>query len=441
MIINLDKMRCDGNIKVRLKDEYFEMFLQNVGEYFSKLENAFSKTPPRINPMEALNIISMLSGFKDYFDSEHEWERLTLESLGVLRKGISGGFFGKFSAFSGMAHVAFVAHNLSLKAPNIRPFVDGINKILVDNLSKYLHTTSEEDLMNRGSYEVISGLSGPLRYLIDFPENNEMIELAEKIVDSLIRRSEGKVIAGHNVTGWHYYPTKAEASFIPFDTPNGVVNYGISHGMASPLAILPMAYKNGIRRKGLEDAINGLISEYMETYYYVNDIIYWPGMITLEQRVGLKEINKEAVQMSWCYSSIGNLRALYLAGDSMDNDRIKQFVTSEYTKVAMMDIPNFLLKQPIVCHGHAGTAAVIHSMYLDTKIPELLQKALEMAEISTQFNIGHFFEHQNQIHKSNNTPLRTYLHEYLEGYTGILQSILSIMKGEPNENEKRLLIF
>ena len=201
MLIDLNKIRYDSEIKVRLSDECFEMFIQNVKDYFTILENEFNKSSPRISPLDALSIISMLVGFKDYFDSIPAWERLSLESLKVVHKGVSRGVFDKFSLFSGMTHVAFIIHNMSFKTPSIKPFLYDVNKILLNNLSVYLSSTSMEELMNTGTYEVITGLSGPLHYLLGFPENDEMVEMATKIVDLFIQRSKVKIVAGHKVTG------------------------------------------------------------------------------------------------------------------------------------------------------------------------------------------------------------------------------------------------
>ena len=440
MLINQEKIRQDSGIKVVLKSECFDMFIQNIDEYFRILKDEFNKTPPKITPFEALNIISLLAGCKDYFKSLQEWERLTLESLKILRKGIVSGVFNNFSAFLGMTHVAFVIHNLSLKTPSIMPFWNGVNKALLDNLNSYLNSASKEDLMNSGNFEVIAGLSGPLRYLLDFSENDEMADMVAKIVDLFIKRSKEKTVAGYKVIGWHYYTLEVETSYLPFKAPNGVVNYGVSHGMAGPLVTLSLAYKNGVRRDGLEEAINSLISEYMETFYYVNDIVYWPRLIKLEQRVGLEKIDNDASQMSWCYGSVGILRALYMAGEFTSNTKLMQFATKEFNKITMMDMSNYLLTQPIVCHGHSGTAAVVNTMYLSTGTSDFLRKAVEMVEVCTLFSVKQFIEHQNEINKNISSRRNAQLHEYLEGYSGILQSIFSIIKGEPNENERRLLI-
>ena len=225
-----------------------------------------------------------------------------------------------------------------------------------------------------------------------------------------------------------------------FKSPNGLLNYGLSHGMGGPLVTLSMAYKNGIRVDGLIETINEIITEYMNTFFYVEDIIYWPGKIKYEQRVGLEEIKKKGSQMSWCYSSIGILRALYLTSDNINNIPLKNFVVSEFIKISKLNNSYYYLSQPIVCHGFAGTAAVFKMMYLDTGNKKFLKKALELTELCTNFSHEIFLHHQAKIAQQIQKPVQCILHEYLEGYSGILQTILFIMKNEPNEDERRLLI-
>jgi len=57
----------------------------------------------------------------------------------------------------------------------------------------------------------------------------------------------------------------------------------------------------------------------MNAMYYIDDIAYWPGRITLEQFMGDQDIQKTSNQMSWCYGSVGILRVMYLAGDLTGN--------------------------------------------------------------------------------------------------------------------------
>jgi len=437
MIMDLEKIRNCDSISINLPEDMFNCYLQNVNEYFSTLE----KDIYTIKPKETMDVISALVGFQEYFSSKSEWERLTLHALDVLRKGISKSFFNDTAIFYGMSHVAYSIDALSSKAPKIKPFLQGINDILLDKLSDYLKSADKKDFNTIGNYEVIKGLSGPFRYLLDYSGDAKMDEMIKQLIGVFVKRSKDITVLGHKVTGWHYYPSVIEQKYMDVKMANGCINYGVSHGMGGPLAVLSMAYNKGFDADGLTDAINGLILEYMNAAYYVDDIAYWPGRISLEQHAKLGEIENKPNAMSWCYGSVGILRVLYMSGVFMSDDTVKQFALEELIKIAMIDLPSYLLFQPIVCHGYVGTALIMNLMYLDTGREEFLKKTVEMVEASVVFSIEKFNENVRHVASRNNTEIISTLHEHLEGFNGIVHSILSILKGTPSENEKRLLMI
>ena len=71
--------------------------------------------------------------------------------------------------------------------------------------------------------------------------------------------------------------------------------------------------------------------------------------------------------MSWCYGSIGILRAIYLASINMSNEASKTFALNELIKIAKMESSDYLLSMPIICHGFAGTVSIMTEMFVDTK--------------------------------------------------------------------------
>lgn len=79
-------------------------------------------------------------------------------------------------------------------------------------------------------------------------------------------------------------------------------------------------------------------------------------------------------------------------------------------------------------------------MHLETGKAVFFDKVIEMTEIAASLDIEHFFKSEKLMASERNTPLQSSLHCHLEGYNGIIQTILSIAKGIPSENEKRLLI-
>ena len=434
MIINLEKLKTCNSFAVKIPEHILDLYAKNVNEYFISLEKNFHK----VKPSESVDIVSALTSFKEYFNSDSEWEHLTLQSLDILRKGAKGLFFDKIAAFGGMTHVAFAIQGLLEKTHKINPFFQSINNILLDNTTAFLKKSSNKEFNSSGNFEIIKGLSGPLRYFIQF-DDEKMKNMAKQIIDVFIKRSKEITILNHNITGWHYYPSKIEEAFMDIDASNGCINYGVSHGMGGPLATLSIAHKSGLHSDMLIDVINGLISEYMNALYYINDIAYWPGRVNFEQYIGAEDMQKSPGRMSWCYGSVGILRTIYMSGDLVCDESIKKFALDELIKIAKMDLSEYQLFQPIVCHGYIGTAAILNAMYLETGRVEFLQKIIEMIEASAVYTIECFLESEKQ--RTDNPSSRAGLHNHLEGYNGIMQTILSILKSQPSANEKRLLII
>jgi len=428
------------NNKLRMRKFRYNIsdnFAQNVSEYFLTLDRDMS----HITPSEAVDIIPALAAFAEYFESESEWERLTLRALDVLRKGISRNIFHDYASFGGMSHVAYAVSDLVAKTPKLQPFLQAIHKILCDNLTAYLKKTNTDDFKASGNYEVINGLSGPLSYMLNTDADKQMANLTTQIVDVFIARSKDITLLDWRITGWHYYPSKVEKSFMTEEVPNGVINYGLSHGMAGPLATLGMAYKKGMRNEGLDKAISGLFTEFMNGLYYdENDIVQWPGRISVEQYVGLEPIQTASRQQSWCYGSVGILRAMYIAAVATGNSEIEKFAIEEMVKIAEIKLEKYLLTQPIVCHGYIGTAAILDMMYRDTGKSDLMTKVMQMVEVSTEYSKEDFFAAEKLSANERNIDIRATLHQHLEGYSGILQTTLAILKGNPTGHDRRFLI-
>lgn len=55
------------------------------------------------------------------------------------------------------------------------------------------------------------------------------------------------------------------------------------------------------------------------------------------------------------------------------------------------------------------------------------------------YDINRFLKAERHKKNEKNIQARDDLHTHLEGYNGILQTILAIITTSPNENDKRLL--
>lgn len=376
---------------------------------------------------EVVDVLSLLITLQDYFSCTSEWEDLVYVCLTRIRDNIYSKKYSFPAAFSGLAYVAFITRELANVAPDLKSFLRSIETLLCHDVHRYCNPHDINAFHSTNSYELISGMSGMLKYFLEQHTDSRFQNTLHELVEAFIARSCAKQICGHTLPGWHYYPSTYERKYMETPALNGCVNYGVSHGMGGPLAVLSQAYARNINTEMLLSIITDLISEYMNSYYYRDSSIHWPGRITFEEYVDILPRRQPRTRNSWCYGSAGILRALYLAAKAISDTRIETFALEELEKIAQEETSNYLLSSPIVCHGLAGMALILHNMYLDSGHATFQIKVSELCQTLV-----------NDFLQRNHSEIPKY--SYLEGYTGILQTILTLLTGQPNVNKKRLLI-
>lgn len=431
-MLDVDKLKGSINSNLNLQDIGLDNFIIPMQSMLSQLEHDSSI----VTTYEALDILSFLSYFKNYFTSQNQWENLVYSYITNIREGIYGHNFHPFSSFSGICYVAYTLTNLSTNVPQLNRFSDSVNKLLLTNLQAYLMSKRKKHKKNdMNDFELIYGLSGPLRYILDIGQTKQSCITIMQLVDALVVRSHKKILCGGTIPGWHYYPSSYEKASLPFDSTNGCINYGVSHGMGGPLIALSLAYKHGLHSSDLREAIEGIVTEYLDATYYVDNIIYWPSQISAEQYLAKSGLQLQATRMSWCYGSVGILRALYIHSVALSNKEIEKFCVHEMIKIAQMNITDYQLSLPIICHGLAGVAAIMNEMYNDTHLPEFRSKALSL--------IQHIIN-CSPLQNARQNPVKPSevldKYDFLNGYTGIIQTVFSVLTNKPNGNEQRLFI-
>lgn len=420
-------MNFKNEVKSLLPNSVLENQNNLIDNYLIMLENEVQT----LDPMQALEALSSLVQFKPICGSETNWESTVIYILNLIQNSLYQSKYHLFSCFSGVTQVGYYIFELSYKIPSLTRFLNGINSLLVNNINKYLYFCKDKVYTNK-SYELISGLSGPLRYLLNFNDDASQ-DLSSKLIQLFIKNSQEKIILGNKVPGWHYYPHEFEKKYIDFNTDNGLLDYGVAHGIGGPLIVLSLAYQKGFKSEDLLAAINSIISEYLKMYYYINNIIYFPTKISFEQYIKKDEFIHTAKQMSWCYGSVGILRAMYIAAISTKNKDIEQFVLNEFIKIAQMDVSNYRLNSPMVCHGYVGVATIMMEMYNDTGNSIFFNRTIELLIL-----IDKMLSLDSDQKNDENDGLPNY--NYLEGLSGVLETMYAIINDETNINHQRLLI-
>ena len=429
VMINKSNLCYDILKKTSLSKEIAEKFAEENDEFFEGIHDTIEDVSAR----EAIDIISFLISANKYFISKQQWEDLIYTCLTKIRNGIYNGEFSTLSSFSGITYISFIIRELRGNIPELQRFFNTLELLQSETLSYYLNLPEDSVFYEQNGFELIQGMSGVLKYYLDSDNDNN--EIIDKIILLFIQHLKPKMIMGYSTPVCHYYPSVYEKSTMTEEAPNGCVNYSVSHGMGGPLTTLSLAHKKSSHADGVIKIIDSIIDEYMKSYYYVGDIIYWPGKIIFEQYIGQEKCSYGKSRMSWCYGSIGILNSLYAAAKEKSDIKLKGFCVNELKKIASMNTRDYLLASPIVCHGLSGAVLIFKRMYQETKDEVFYHKVIELLE-KLVYNFA--YRDIENVNLTGINEVKEY--DYLEGYTGVLQTIYSVINDTVNVNERRLLI-
>lgn len=395
----------------------FNIFIYQLEKYLEEIMNRAKMTL-----IERLDVVSVLISMEEYFDDYNKWISIIHNHLVVIRNTLYETYL-PVSSFYGLTYICYIVQAISNRIPNLRNFADSLNFFLIQRIDEELKDYEKKECKTNKDFELIGGLSGVLRYLIEFcPEEN----ITKSIIEYFKRRSTSKSIDHFSIPGWSYFPTENEKVFMEHITDNWYINYGISHGMAGPLAVLSIVSISNIANT--QSLINTILEEYSRAKFHCHGIVFWPGRISVEEYINMQNSINIPGRMSWCYGNVGILRSIFLASKAVKNEVLKNYVIKELEKIARLDLKFYNVDLPIVCHGWAGIALIMKKMYDDTAIEVFRRKS----EIICGKLIDEFIKMNNDLVKSI---------DYLEGYSGILQVIVSFLDNKVNLNEKRLLMI
>ena len=429
-MINKESLIYDVLQKTNLEEELVKKFAESNQKFFEGINESIEN----ISSYEAIDVISILISAYKYFVSRQQWEGLVYACLTKIREGIYNKEFNMISSFSGITYINFIIRELKKMIPELQRFSKTLEMLQNDILSYYLNLPENSEFYTQNGFELIQGFSGILKYYLD--SEYEVKEIIDNIVSLFVQHLKPKLIRGYSTPICHYYPSIYEKRYMTEEAQNGCVNYSLSHGMSGPLVSLSLACKKSSDCVGITKIIDSIINEYMKSYYYINDIIYWPGRITFEQYIGQEKFIPGKSKMSWCYGSIGILNSLYIAAKAKSDIRLKEFCIEELKKIALLDIKEYLLFSPIVCHGLSGVLLVLKKMYQETQDEVFYRKTIEILE-----KLIYNFVYKERENKELTGMNEIKEYNYLEGYSGILQTIYSVITDTVNINERRLLIY
>jgi hypothetical protein len=206
--------------------------------------------------------------------------------------------------FKGLSGIAFAATAASKDGTRYQKLLANLDAEICSGALRLVSQVRSAHGLSTSQFDVISGLSGVLAYLLYNGRCNR--RMVSSVLEPLIW------LAGDD-DGIPRIYTPARLIVNPTTAASyraGYVNCGLAHGMPGPLAALSIAVIEGFEIPGQREAVRWYADYLLSHHVGEPPDILWPSAVSFDP-------NGESTsppRLAWCYGSPGVLRALYLAG-------------------------------------------------------------------------------------------------------------------------------
>ncbi|MGH8905647.1 MAG: lanthionine synthetase C family protein [Egibacteraceae bacterium] len=310
--------------------------------------------------------------------------------------------------FGGLSGLAFTASLLSRGGTRYQRFLASLDDTLAPQASALgARLRSGREPGGVSAFDVISGASGVGAYLLRRDTHGVLPEMLSGLV-ALAEPVEGP-------PRWHTPPHLLADESMARLYPWGNLNCGLAHGIPGPLALLALALRNGVEVPGQAEAIHRLahwlLAHRADDEWGVN----WPSAVPLpapSSGWGPRRVHSvEALLPSsgggpdastasrpsspapaagpaapgpsrgaWCYGSPGIARALWLAGDALDDDEPRELAVEAVHAVLRRPVAVRQIESPTFCHGVAGLLQIVLRFAHDTGVAAFREAAAELVD-------------------------------------------------------------
>lgn len=255
------------------------------------------------------------------------------------------------------------------------------------------------------SYDCISGICGIAPYLL------KQKAPTKKMISSLVELT--KPI--NQVPGWFIeakYCNPGEHFKL------GCLDSGIAHGIAGVLIVLAKAFMQGIEVDNHQQAMRTIIAWLQETRLKNKK---W---IPRREMKEYPDIISEHCRDGWCYGAPGIGLALFYAAHALKNATLYDYAIDTMTNVCER-LQQSTPYCPSICHGKGGLLAILHQMYLATKMSIFKQTSEQLClNILEDYDEKHLFGFKSFAPGSNGDEEIVDSLSIVQGTIGVILSLL-----------------
>lgn len=303
--------------------------------------------------------LALAFGYLDLCRPRKGWDYVSHDYLTRAARHAEQGGFGSLALFSGATGLAFATHYLS-RGTDYRRLLASIDEALLDSLRQQLTDAGMPHGLASAGFDVISGFSGVAAYLLR--RRDEATHRA--LCDDVLRWLIALTAEVDGVPRWHTPGPLIADRMMAARHPQGVLNCGLAHGIAGPLAVLALARLQGVRLAGLTEAIRRSATWLAARHGRDAWGVGFPAAVPL-----VADPSAEIVPArdAWCYGAPGVARALWLAGRALDDPTLGMFAVVAMAGVMLRPVPARRIDGPGFCHGVAGLLQIALRFSCDSR--------------------------------------------------------------------------
>ncbi|WP_133965283.1 lanthionine synthetase LanC family protein [Eubacterium limosum] len=386
----------------------------------------------------------------ELLDINHE-NIISLDDVFVILKKIKykieSGKVSNIGLYGGLCGLSYEVLKLRNKTGEFNKFYSSLNALAFSEINKFCDIVTN-NLNNIWSYyyDLISGLSGTIVYLVECDESKERNTIINRVCEVLNNIVLGKheykdkQVPNLHIKNSHLINKESKKVFV-----DGNLNFGVAHGIISILVALTKVETIGLMSKQTEESIKILKSYYYEFRRMNSDkILVWPEQLSYSDFIKKKKNFFASSRQSWCYGPIGvSSVLLHNVGISDDNYLFSEMYNN-IVRIASISTERYQLESPIICHGYAGMLSMLLCAYKKKKSFQIYTKILSLIQILIQMYVPkslYGYKDVEYKHIFDGCYKKYYRDDdsFLEGTTGIIMVLIALIKKQTTF-EKYLLI-
>jgi class I lanthipeptide synthase len=319
--------------------------------------------------------IALMAGYAEAAFPGEGWELVAHDRMTAALRGAESADWLPAGLFSGLGGLVFTASYLSRGGERYARVLGALDAAFLPVAAAEAERLRRlPDGMSVGEFDAISGLSGIAAALLE-RRALRRDETVDRVVAGVLGVLVDLVAERDGLPRWYTPPGAMGDETWARLYPEGNLNCGLAHGIPGPLAAMAIARREGVDVPGLASAIarvaEWLVGHRADDAWGIN----WPSAVGVGS-----DRPDEPGRAAWCYGAPGVARALWLAGEALDDDELRAIAIDGMKAIYRRPLPERAIDSPTFCHGVAGLLQVTTCFASDTGLPVFAEAAEALAQ-------------------------------------------------------------